>query len=45
MGNRPENDAPEGQLSIEDTHEGIPYTVEPGGSVSVAATKDEEVPF
>lgn len=39
------NDAPEGQMSIEDTHEGIPYTVEPGGSVSVAATKDEEVPF
>lgn len=45
MGNRPEkDDAPEGQLNIEDVHEGIPYSVEPNGNVSVAATKDD-VPF
>ena len=43
MGNRPEkDDAPEGQLNIEDVHEGIPYSVEPNGNVSVAATKDDD---
>lgn len=50
MGNRPEkDDVADGQLSIEDTHEGIPYSVETDGSVSVAATKDDDksepVPF
>lgn len=42
MGNRPEDDAPEGQLSIEDTHEGIPYSVEPNGNVSVDVAKENE---
>lgn len=50
MGKRPEDDAPEGQLSIEDTHEGIPYTVEPNGNVSVTTSENnedqsEEAPF
>lgn len=45
MEGKPDNDAPDGQMDMEEVHEGIPYTVEPGGSVSVAATKDEEVPF
>jgi len=50
MESRPEDGgAPEGQLSI-DEHEGIEYSVDPGGSVSVASTENnddqsEEVPF
>lgn len=36
MDKRPEpDDVPEGQLSIDEVHEGIPYQVEPDGSVTV----------
>lgn len=39
-------DVPDGQLSIEDAHEGIPYTVEQNGSASVIKTNEnDEVPF
>ncbi|MGE7545039.1 hypothetical protein [Sporosarcina newyorkensis] len=49
MEGRPD-EAPEGQMSIEDAHEGIPYAVEPNGNVSVNTPEkgDEpsnEVPF
>lgn len=44
MESRPQDsEVPEGQLSIDD-HEGIEYTVEPGGNASVTVTKDD-VPF
>lgn len=44
MEKRPENDdVPEGQMSIDEVHEGVPYTVNPDGSVSVENV-DEELP-
>ena len=41
-GSSQKDEAPEGQLSIEEVHEGIPYSVETNGNVSVAATKDDD---
>lgn len=38
-------DVLEGQLSIEDTHEGVPYTVENDGSVSVTAKEETSEPL
>lgn len=43
MDKRPESDAPDGQLSIEDVHEGVEVTLENDGSVSVKT--DEQAPF
>lgn len=38
-----DDDVPEGQMSIEEMHEGVPYTVNPDGSVTVENT-DEDLP-
>lgn len=38
-----QNDAPDGQMSIEEVHEGVPYTVNHDGSVTVE-NNDEELP-
>lgn len=40
--NTPKDDTPEGQLSIEDVHEGVEYAVEQDGSVSVATKEEAE---
>ncbi|MFD1205819.1 hypothetical protein ACFQ38_12030 [Sporosarcina contaminans] len=51
MEGRPDDEAPEGQLSIDEVHEGIDYTVDNSGVVSVKQDEksdDEdssEVPF
>lgn len=42
-GKKPKSDAPDGQLSIEDVHEGVEVTVENDGSVSVKT--GEQAPF
>lgn len=44
MEKQPEkDDAPDGQMSIDEVHEGVPYTVNSDGSVTVENT-DEELP-
>jgi len=43
MEGKPKDDAPDGQMSIEEVHEGVPYTVNQDGSVTVENT-DEELP-
>ncbi|WP_107842021.1 organic solvent tolerance protein OstA [Metasolibacillus meyeri] len=43
MDKRPDDDAPEGQMNIDDVqHEGIPYSVNGDGTVEVAATDENE---
>lgn len=50
MEGKPEDAVPDGQMSMEEVHEGIPYQVEQDGSITVP-TKDnneensESVPF
>lgn len=42
MEKRPEKDeAPDGQLTIDEVHEGLPYKVETDGSVSMANADDD----
>ncbi|MFM9535729.1 organic solvent tolerance protein OstA [Lysinibacillus sp. IITD104] len=43
MEGKPKDDAPDGQMSIDEVHEGVPYTVNHDGSVTVENT-DEELP-
>ena len=44
MEKRPEkDDAPDGQMSIEEVHEGVPYKVNPDGSVTMG-NADEDLP-
>lgn len=44
MEKRPEkDDAPDGQMDMDDLHEGVPYTVNPDGGVTVEKA-DEELP-
>lgn len=44
MEKRPEkDDAPDGQMNMDEMHEGVPYTVNQDGSVTVENT-DEELP-
>ena len=50
MEGKPEDDTPDGQMSIEEVHEGIPYQVEQDGSITVATKgngeeNSESVPF
>lgn len=42
MESKPKDDAPEGQMSIEDTHEGIPYSVDGNGTVNVEDKQSQE---
>jgi len=37
------DDAPDGQMNMDEVHEGVPYTVNPDGSVTVK-NADEELP-
>ncbi|PID18783.1 MULTISPECIES: hypothetical protein [unclassified Sporosarcina] len=41
MEGRPD-EAPEGQMSIEDAHEGLPFEVEPDGTVNVHTKPEDE---
>lgn len=43
MEGKPKDDAPDGQMSIDEVHKGVPYTVNHDGSVTVENT-DEELP-
>ncbi|MDM5229660.1 organic solvent tolerance protein OstA [Lysinibacillus pakistanensis] len=41
MDKRPEDDAPDGQMNMDEVHEGVPYTVNSDGSVTVENTNEE----
>jgi len=43
MEGKPKEDAPDGQMNMDEVHEGVPYTVDSDGSVKVENT-DEELP-
>lgn len=43
MEGKPKDDVPDGQMSIDEVHEGVPYTVNHDGSVTVE-NNDEELP-
>lgn len=43
MESKPDDDAPDGQMSIDEVHEGVQYKVNPGGSVTVE-NADEDLP-
>lgn len=45
MDKRPEDDAPDGQMSIDEVHEGVPYTVNPDGSVTMGNADEELLEF
>lgn len=40
-----ENDAPDGQMSIEEVHEGVEVTMDGQGNVSVKNDESKDVPF
>jgi len=43
MEGKPKDDAPDGQMNMDEVHEGVPYTVDSDGSVTVE-NADEELP-
>lgn len=45
MEKRPESDAPDGQLSIEEVDPGVEYTVNNDGTVDAKADENKDVPF
>lgn len=43
MEGKPDDDAPDGQMNMDEVHEGIPYSIEQDGSVTVE-NADEKLP-
>ncbi|WP_217580386.1 organic solvent tolerance protein OstA [Lysinibacillus sp. GbtcB16] len=41
MEGKPKDDAPDGQMNIDEVHEGVPYTVDQDGSVTMGNADDD----
>ncbi len=41
MEGKPKDDAPDGQMNMEEVHEGVPYTVDQDGSVTMGNADDD----